>query len=161
MIILGIDPGLQRTGWGVISFVGNRLKHIDNGVIKTDALQDLAKRLVMIEHELGLIIDQFTPKIAAIEQIFSNKDAVATIKLAQARAMALFATQSRGVQAFEYAPNTVKKTVVGQGHAEKHQVQHMLSMLFPAIKFKNADAADALAIAVTGAYLARPLESIP
>jgi crossover junction endodeoxyribonuclease RuvC len=157
MIILGIDPGLQRTGWGVISFVGNHLKHTDNGVIKTDSSLDLSKRLVMIEYELGLIIDRFKPNIAAIEQIFSNKDAVATIKLAQARAMALFATQSRGVRPFEYAPNTVKKTVVGHGHAEKHQVQHMLSMLFPAVKFKNADAADALAIAVTGAYLAKPL----
>jgi len=157
MIILGIDPGLQRTGWGVISFVGNRLKHIDNGVIKTDSQEALAKRLVTIEENLKNIIDIFKPKIAAVEQIFSNKDAVATIKLAQARAMALFATQSRGVQPFEYAPNTVKKTVVGQGHADKKQVQHMLSMLFPAAKFKNADAADALAIAVTGAYLARPV----
>ncbi|MFT6071576.1 MAG: crossover junction endodeoxyribonuclease RuvC [Alphaproteobacteria bacterium] len=157
MIILGIDPGLQRTGWGVISFVGNRLKHIDNGVIKTDSQEALAKRLVTIEENLKNIIDIFKPQIAAVEQIFSNKDAVATIKLAQARAMALFATQSRGVQPFEYAPNTVKKTVVGQGHADKKQVQHMLSMLFPAAKFKNADAADALAIAVTGAYLARPV----
>ena len=157
MIIIGIDPGLQRTGWGIISFIGNRLRHIDNGVIKTDATQELATRLVTIEHELGLILEQFKPNIAAIEQIFSNKDAVATIKLAQARAMALFATESRGIRPFEYAPNTVKKTVVGQGHAEKHQVQYMLSMLFPAIKFKNADAADAVAIAVTGAYLAKPL----
>ena len=157
MIIIGIDPGLQRTGWGVIAFVGNRLKHIDNGVIKTDATQDLSKRLVVIEQEIGLIIEQFKPKIAAIEQIFSNKDAVATIKLAQARAMALFATESRGVKPFEYAPNTVKKTVVGHGHANKLQVQHMLSMLFPAVKFKNADAADALAIAVTGAYLAQAM----
>lgn len=160
MIILGIDPGLQRTGWGVISFVGNRLKHIENGVIKTDSNQELSKRLVAIEFELGLIIQKFQPNISAIEQIFSNKDAVATIKLAQARAIALYATESRGVKPFEYAPNTVKKTVVGQGHAEKHQVQHMLSMLFPAVKFKNADAADALAIAVTGAYLAKPIFSV-
>jgi len=157
MIILGIDPGLQRTGWGVISFVGNRLKHIDNGVIATLAADPLAKRLVCIQEALSEIISQYRPNIAAIEQIFSNKDAVATIKLAQARAMALFATQSCGVQPYEYAPNTVKKTVVGQGHADKKQVQHMLKMLFPAVKFKNADAADALAIAVTGAYLAKPI----
>jgi crossover junction endodeoxyribonuclease RuvC len=160
MIILGIDPGLQRTGWGVISFIGNRLRHIDNGVIKTDSQESLAKRLVLIQNSLGNIIDLHCPQIAAIEQIFSNKDAVATIKLAQARAIALFATQSRGIQPYEYAPNTVKKTIVGQGHADKKQVQHMLSMLFPAIKFKNADAADALAIAVTGAYLAKPLHLV-
>lgn len=154
MIILGIDPGLQRTGWGIVSYKGNRIKHIDNGVIKTDPKQELAVRLVTIEQALGIIITNYKPNIAAIEQIFSNKDAVATIKLAQARAMALYAAQSRTVQTFEYAPNTVKKTVVGKGHADKKQVQHMLSVLFPAVKFQNADAADALAIAVTGAYLA-------
>lgn len=154
MIILGVDPGLQRTGWGVISYIGNRLKHINNGVIKTDSKQELASRLVTIEEELGTIIDHYRPSMAAIEQIFSNKDAVATIKLAQARAIALYAVQKRHIKPYEYAPNTVKKTVVGKGHADKHQVQHMLSVLFPAVKFKNADAADALAIAVTGAYLA-------
>ena len=153
MIILGIDPGLQRTGWGIISVQGNRLSHIDNGVITTDTKLSLGKRLVIIEKGIANIIRQYKPEKAALEQIFSNKDAVATIKLAQARAMALFASESRGIDTYEYAPNTVKKTVVGVGHADKKQVQHMLSMLFPGVKFKNADSADALAIAVTGAYL--------
>lgn len=157
MIILGIDPGLQRTGWGVVSFIGNHLRHIDNGVIKSDTSLSLGQRLVKIERHLSQVIDSHNPSIAAIEQIFSNKDAVATIKLAQARAIALFACESRGINTNEYAPNTVKKTVVGVGHADKKQVQHMLKMLFPSIILKNADSADALAIAVTGAYLAKPL----
>ncbi|MEM6603585.1 MAG: crossover junction endodeoxyribonuclease RuvC [Pseudomonadota bacterium] len=150
--IIGIDPGLQRMGWGIIDIIGNNLKHVANNVIRTEPKMALSERLVFLEAELGKIIEHFHPRKAAIEQTFVNKDAVATLKLGQARAMALFAPASRGLMIEEYAPNTVKKTVVGKGHADKEQVQHMLKILLPAVELKNADSADALAIAITAAY---------
>lgn len=151
-IILGIDPGLLKMGWGVIAFENNRLTHIDNGVIKTSSKDELADRLVTLEKYLGQTIEYYKPHYAAIEKTFVNQDGVATLKLGQARAMALFAPAKRGLKILEYAPNTVKKTVVGKGHADKTQVQYMLKILFPKAHFENADAADALAIAVTAAY---------
>ena len=150
--IIGIDPGLQRMGWGIVDFKNNRLSHVDNNVIRTKAGTELAERLVFLEKELGKVIEEYKPVSAAIEQTFVNQDGVATLKLGQARAMALFAPASRGLSIAEYAPNTVKKTVVGKGHADKEQVQHMLKMLLPNVTLKNADSADALAIAITAAY---------
>lgn len=150
--IIGIDPGLQRMGWGIVDFKNNRLSHVDNNVIRTKAGQPLAERLVFLEEELGKIIDFYKPVSASVEQTFVNQDGVATLKLGQARAMALFAPASRGLSVSEFAPNTVKKTVVGKGHADKEQVQHMLKMLLPGVTLKNADSADALAIAITAAY---------
>ena len=119
--IIGIDPGLQRMGWGIIDFKNNRLSHVDNNVIRTKAGMALADRLVFLESELGKVIEAYQPACAAIEQTFVNQDGVATLKLGQARAMALFAPASRGLTISEYAPNTVKKTVVGKGHADKEK----------------------------------------
>lgn len=150
--ILGIDPGLQRMGWGVIDVCGNRLSHIANGVIKTSATQELAIRLVTLEKNLADIITLYMPHRAAVEQVFVNKDGVSSLKLGYARAIALFAPASRNIPVSEYAPNTVKKTVVGMGHADKKQVQHMLKILLPNAQLVNADSADALAIAITAAY---------
>ena len=150
--ILGIDPGLQRTGWGVIDICGNRLSHVANGVIKTNATQELAERLVTLEHHLANVIALYSPQHAAVEQVFVNKDGVSSLKLGYARAIALFAPASRHIPVSEYAPNTVKKTVVGMGHADKKQVQHMLKILLPHAELVNADSADALAIAITAAY---------
>lgn len=150
--IIGIDPGLVKMGWGIIDCVGNRISHVANNVIKTQSTMALAERLVFLESELGKVIELYEPEQAAIEQTFVNQDGVATLKLGQARAMALFAPASRGLSIVEYAPNTVKKTIVGKGHADKIQVQHMLKMLLPKVTLTNADSADALAIAITAAY---------
>ena len=145
---IGIDPGLQRLGWGVV--------HIANNVITTKAGEALATRLVYLEEALGQVIDLYQPDIASVEKTFVNKDAVATLKRGQARAMALFAPAARGVLIEEYAPNTVKKTVVGKGHADKQQVQHMVRVLLNLQDLPAADEADALAVALCHAHT-RPL----
>jgi crossover junction endodeoxyribonuclease RuvC len=150
--ILGIDPGLRRTGWGVLDVEGNRLIFVGCGSVETREGVALASRLLAIHEGLGRILDRFRPDEAAIEQTFVNKDGVATLKLGQARGVAMLAPAMFGIAVAEYAPNQVKKTVVGAGHADKTQIQAMLKILLPKADPKSADAADALAIAITHAH---------
>ncbi|MGH1350251.1 MAG: crossover junction endodeoxyribonuclease RuvC [Methyloligellaceae bacterium] len=150
--IIGIDPGLRNTGWGIIETDGVRLSYIDSGVIKADKDEELAFRLLEIYKGLCSILHSFAPHEAAVEQTFVNKDATATLKLGQARGIALLAPAEAGLRVAEYAPNAVKKTVVGSGHADKHQVSAMMSYLLPKAKPKVHDEVDALAIAITHAH---------
>jgi crossover junction endodeoxyribonuclease RuvC len=150
--ILGIDPGLRRTGWGVIDIEGNRLMFVGCGSVETREGTALAERLLAIHEGLGRVLDRFRPAEAAIEQTFVNKDGVATLKLGQARGVAMLAPAVFGISVAEYAPNQVKKTVVGAGHADKNQIQVMLKILLPKADPKTPDAADALAIAITHAH---------
>lgn len=150
--IIGIDPGLRRTGWGVIEIDGNRLIHVGCGSIEPADSLPLARRLLAIHEGLAAVLGDFRPMEAAVEQTFVNKDGVATIKLGQARGVAMLAPAMFGIAVSEYAPNQVKKTVVGAGHADKAQIQMMLKILLPKADPKSADAADALAIAVTHAH---------
>lgn len=154
MRVLGIDPGLRNLGWGVIDAERGRLRHVANGVIHSSA-GELAGRLLWLHGQLTEIFAQFQPTTAAVEQTFVNKDAVATLKLGQARAIALLVPAQFGLDVGEYAPNKVKKTVVGVGHAEKLQVQHMVKMQLPGVELNGPDAADALAIAICHAHHAQ------
>jgi crossover junction endodeoxyribonuclease RuvC len=150
--ILGIDPGLRRTGWGVIGCAGNRLMYVACGSVETDNKASLAERLVAIHDGLARIVEEFRPDEAAVEATFVNRDAVATLKLGQARGIALLVPARAGVSVAEYAPNLVKKTIVGAGHAEKAQIRLMVGVLLPKADPQSEDAADALAIAVTHAH---------
>lgn len=152
MRVLGIDPGLRNLGWGVIESQGSRLRHVSNGICHTDASDDLAGRLLSLHRQLSEVVDRYAPDVAAVEQTFVNKDAVATLKLGQARAIALLVPAQFGLAVGEYAPNKVKKTVVGVGHADKRQVEHMVMMQLPGCKIVGVDAADALAIAICHAH---------
>ena len=150
--IIGIDPGLRRTGWGVIEICGSRLSFVDCGVVTTVLTGTLAERLVELYDGIAAIIERTTPDVAAVEQTFVNKDPVATLKLGQARAIALLVPARAGLHVAEYAPNQVKKSVVGVGHAEKEQVHVMVKMLLPQSNAQSADAADALAVAICHAH---------
>ena len=150
--ILGIDPGLRRTGWGVIGVAGNRLIHIACGSVVTNDKADVASRLVTIHDGLVRVIEEFQPDEAAVEATFVNKDATATLKLGQARGVALLVPARAGIAVSEYAPNLVKKTIVGAGHGEKAQIRMMIGVLLPKADPQTEDAADALAIAVTHAH---------
>jgi crossover junction endodeoxyribonuclease RuvC len=150
--ILGIDPGLRRTGWGLVTAAGNRLSYVACGSVLTDDKASLAARLVVIHDGLRRIIAEFSPDEAAVEATFVNRDAVATLKLGQARGIALLVPAQAGLPVAEYAPNLVKKTVVGAGHADKAQIRMMVGVLLPRADPASHDAADALAIAVTHAH---------
>jgi crossover junction endodeoxyribonuclease RuvC len=150
--ILGIDPGLRRTGWGVIEVDGNRLAYVGCGSVEPAEALPLADRLLAIHEGLAAVLADFRPVEAAVEQTFVSKDAVATLKLGQARGVAMLAPAMFGIPVCEYAPNQVKKTVVGAGHADKNQVAVMLKVLLPKAEPKSADAADALAVAITHAH---------
>jgi crossover junction endodeoxyribonuclease RuvC len=150
--ILGIDPGLRHTGWGVIVCEGNRLSFVACGSVETNSKASLAERLVTIYDGLVRVIDYFRPDEAAVEATFVNRDASATLKLGQARGIALLAPAKAGVAVAEYAPNLVKKTIVGAGHGEKAQIRMMIGVLLPKADPQSEDAADALAIAVTHAH---------
>jgi crossover junction endodeoxyribonuclease RuvC len=150
--ILGIDPGLRRTGWGVITSEGNRLMYLACGSVETSDKAALAERLVAIHDGLARIVAEFRPDEAAVEATFVNRDATATLKLGQARGIALLVPAKAGVMVAEYAPNLVKKTIVGAGHAEKAQIRMMIGVLLPKADPQSEDAADALAIAVTHAH---------
>src|SRR5579859_24760 len=150
--ILGIDPGLRRTGWGVIEVDGNRLIHVGSGSVEPPEGLPLASRLLAIHEGLAAVLGEFQPAEAAIEQTFVNKDGVATLKLGQARGVAMLAPAMFGIPVAEYAPNQVKKTVVGAGHADKGQIMVMLKILLPKAEPQSPDAADALAIAITHAH---------
>lgn len=151
MRVLGIDPGLRNTGWGVIAVDGPRLRHIANGVIQSEG-DALGARLLTLYRGLQAVIAGHGPDFAAVEQTFVNKDAAGTLKLGQARGIAMLAPAEAGLPIGEYAPNTVKKAVVGAGHAAKEQVQHMVRVQLPGVVFAGADAADALAIAICHAH---------
>jgi crossover junction endodeoxyribonuclease RuvC len=150
--IIGIDPGLRNTGWGVIEAEGSRLSYVADGSVHSDADAPLATRLLQIHQQLAEILAQFLPDEAAIEETFVNKDARATLKLGQARGAAMLAPALAGIPVSEYAPNVVKKSVVGAGHAEKDQVKHMVRVLLPRAEMKSADSTDALAIAICHAH---------
>ena len=154
MRILGIDPGLRTLGWGVIESHGSRLSHVANGLCKSDG-DDLGERLLSLHNQIIEVIAEHRPDQAAIEQTFVNKDGVATLKLGQARAIALLVPAQMGIPIGEYAPNAVKKTVVGVGHAAKQQVEHMVKIQLPGVKLDGADAADALAIAICHSFHAQ------
>ena len=150
--ILGIDPGLRQTGWGIIEVDGNRLIYMACGSVATSDKASLADRLVTIHDGLAKVIDDFAPHEAAVEATFVNKDATATLKLGQARGVAMLISARAGIAVAEYAPNLVKKTIVGAGHCEKQQIRLMLRVLLPKADPPSHDAADALAIAVCHAH---------
>lgn len=150
--IIGIDPGLRRTGWGVIEAEGNRLIYVACGSVEPPDDLPLASRLLAIHEGLAAVLSDHKPMEAAVEQTFINKDGAATLKLGQARGIAMLAPAMFGISVAEYAPNQVKKTVVGAGHADKHQIAMMLKILLPKADPPSADAADALAIAITHAH---------
>ena len=150
--LIGIDPGLRHTGWGVIEASGNRLGHVADGVISTDSKLPLADRLVQLQTGLSEIIERFHPLEAAVEETFVNKNAASALKLGQARGIALVVPATAGLRVAEYSPNLIKKTVVGAGHAAKQQVQMMVKTLLPASALESADAADALAVAICHAH---------
>jgi crossover junction endodeoxyribonuclease RuvC len=146
--ILGIDPGLRNTGWGLIEAAGTRLTYVGCGSIHTDAATSLAERLALIHRSLARLVEDERPAEAAVEETFVNRDPQSTLKLGQARGAALAALALMELPVAEYAANLIKKTVVGVGHAEKAQVQMMVKMLLPASQAKSPDAADALAVAI-------------
>ncbi len=150
--ILGIDPGLRRTGWGVISCVGNNLKFVASGVVTSDAKADLADRLLQLHEGLDQVICSFEPDEAAVEQTFVNRNGAATLKLGQARGVAMLAPARAKILVAEYAPNAVKKTVIGTGHGDKKQIRMMIGILLPTAQVTSDDDADALAIAITHAH---------
>ncbi|HUS97177.1 MAG TPA: crossover junction endodeoxyribonuclease RuvC [Hyphomicrobiaceae bacterium] len=150
--IIGIDPGLRRTGWGVIESDGVRLAYVASGHVASKADDPLAYRLREIFEGLSSVLMSFKPREAAVEETFVNDNAKATLKLGQARGMALLAPALKGLAVAEYPPNLIKKSVVGAGHADKKQIQMMVSMLLPKAKFGSADEADALAIAICHAH---------
>ncbi len=152
MIILGLDPGLGTTGWGVIFADGNRLSHIGNGQIKTDAKAPLAERLVSLDRALADLILEHHPDGAAVEEVFVNSNPQSTLKLGQARGVILLAAAKSGIDVGEYAARLVKKAIVGVGHADKAQIHAMVSRLLPGVKIAGSDAADALAVAITHAH---------
>jgi crossover junction endodeoxyribonuclease RuvC len=152
MRILGLDPGLRNTGWGIIDAVDNRLRHVANGVVRTDSSLPLAGRLVELHDGIAEVIKIYAPYEAAVEEIFVNRNPVSTLKLGQARGVSLVVSARAGLVVSEYPPNLVKKTVVGAGHAAKEQIQLMVGMLLPGVTVTDADAADALAVAICHAH---------
>jgi crossover junction endodeoxyribonuclease RuvC len=150
--ILGIDPGLRRTGWGMVAIEGNRLSFLACGSVASDDKAALALRLVSIHDGLQQVVAAHAPDEAAVEATFVNRDAAATLKLGQARGIAMLVPALAGLPVAEYAPNLVKKTIVGAGHCEKVQIRMMVKVLLPKADPQSDDAADALAIAVTHAH---------
>jgi len=153
VLIIGLDPSLSCTGWGIVAKSGSRLSHIANGQVKTDPSQSLAERLVVLDNELADVIARHRPDAGAVEEVFVNTNAQSTLKLGQARGVCLLALARAGMPVAEYATRLVKKAIVGTGGAEKAQVQAMLKVLLPGVKLAGADAADALAVAITHANL--------
>ena len=151
MRLLGVDPGLRFTGWGVVDMDGNRLRHVANGVVKSGS-GELAQRLVRLHHGLQDVISEHQPDSAAVEETFVNRDGQATLKLGQARGIALLVPALAGIPVAEDAANRVKKSVVGYGHADKNQIGHMIGVLLPGALVESPDAADALAIAICHAH---------
>ncbi len=161
MILLGLDPGLRTTGWGVIESHGNRLKHVAHGIVTSTATNDLAQRLLQLHDGLMSVLESWQPDGAAVEQTFVNKNPDSTLKLGQARGVVLLVPALRGVPVAEYSANHIKKAVVGVGHAAKEQVHAMVSRLLPGAKNMSADAADALAVAICHAHHMQSMRKIP
>ena len=150
--IIGIDPGLRRTGWGIVESLGNSLRFVASGTVRSDDKAALAIRLCQLHDGLVEVLHQAMPHEAAVEQTFVNKDATATLKLGQARGIAMLVPARAGLVVAEYAPNAVKKAVIGVGHGEKKQIHMMVKVLMPKAVFDTDDAADALAIAICHAH---------
>jgi crossover junction endodeoxyribonuclease RuvC len=161
MIILGLDPGLATTGWGLIRADGNRLSHLANGRLKTDAAAPLPRRLAHLDAMLSALIVDHAPDTAAVEEVFVNANPQSTLKLGQARGVVLCAVARTGIEVGEYAARLVKKAVVGTGAAEKAQVHAMIGRLLPGVKIDGADAADALAVAICHAHHVASARRIP
>lgn len=155
MRVIGFDPGLRNTGWGIVDWQDGRLAHVANGTCKTLSGDSLAVRLAALHRQIEEVIADHAPEEAAVEHTFVNKDAAGTLKLGQARAISLLVPAQHGLPVAEYAPNAVKKAVVGVGHADKRQIQHMLAYLLPGVQPAGPDAADALAVAICHAWTAR------
>ncbi len=151
MRVLGIDPGLRNMGWGLIDADCGRLKHVANGICRSSGA-DLGSRLLSLHVQLTRVLEEFSPDAAAVEQTFVNKDGAGTLKLGQARGIAMLVPAQAGLSVGEYAPNKIKKCVVGVGHADKRQVDHMVRMQLPGSEIAGSDAADALAIAICHAH---------
>lgn len=154
MRLLGLDPGLRHTGWGIIEVNGNSLRHLANGAIASDASYDLSGRLVQLYEGIEKVIGDWQPDEAAVEETFVNKNPVSTLKLGQARGISLLVPALHRITVAEYAPNKIKKSVVGAGHAGKDQIHAMVSMLLPGCEIANEHAADALAVAICHAHYA-------
>jgi len=150
--ILGLDPGLGTTGWGLIQAEGNRLRHVANGQLKTDPSAPLPQRLAALADQLEALIAEQRPDAAAVEEVFVNKNPQSTLKLGQARGVVIMTAARSGIDVGEYAARLVKKAVVGVGNAEKAQVHAMVARLLPGMKVAGPDAADALAVAITHAH---------
>ncbi len=154
MRVLGIDPGLRNLGWGIIETSGAKVSHIANGVCRSEG-QALGPRLLSLHIQLTEVLNRYQPDTAAVEQTFVNKDGAGTLKLGQARGIAMLVPAQAGLEIGEYAPNAIKKTVVGVGHADKAQVAHMVRMQLPGVVLNGPDATDALAIALCHGVHAR------
>jgi len=154
VILIGLDPGLQTTGWGVIEAQGNRLRHIANGTVKSRATDPLADRLLALHDGLMAVLAAHAPDGAAVEEVFVNTNPQSTLKLGQARGVVLLVAARSGLPVAEYATRLVKKAVVGVGNADKRQIRAMVERLLPGCKVAGEDAADALAVAITHAHLA-------
>jgi crossover junction endodeoxyribonuclease RuvC len=152
MRVLGLDPGLRRTGWGVVDLDGSRLRHVANGAVTSDGALGLAERLVQIRAGLAAVVARIAPHEAAVEETFVNKNPTTTLKLGQVRGVVLLVPAEAGLPVTEYTPNHVKKSVVGVGHAEKQQIHLMVRTLLPGIAIDGDDAADALAVAICHAH---------
>jgi crossover junction endodeoxyribonuclease RuvC len=150
--VIGLDPGLRHTGWGVIDVTGNSLRHVANGALHSDGDRSLADRLCQLHDALAAVLGTWRPDEAAVEETFVNCNPSSTLKLGMARAVALLVPARAGLPVTEYPTNLVKKSVVGAGHADKTQVQAMMRLLLPGSTLKSADAADALAVAVCHAH---------
>ena len=167
LIVLGLDPGLGTTGWGVIRAEGNRLSPIASGQLRTVPAEPLARRLAHLDTMLAAVIADHRPDAAAVEEVFVNTNAQSTLKLGQARGVVLLAVARAGIAPGEYAPRLVKQAVVGTGGADKHQVHQMVARLLPGATIAGADAADALAVAICHAHhlasarTRRPAGSLP
>jgi crossover junction endodeoxyribonuclease RuvC len=156
MRVLGIDPGLERTGWGIIDTQGSRLSFVAAGIIRSKANETMAVRLCRIDTELTKILETYKPETSAIEETFVNTNSSSSLKLGQARGVAILSPARFGLEVSEYAANTVKKSVVGAGHAAKEQVMMMIKVLLPTSGDIGADAADALAVAICHAHHTPP-----
>jgi crossover junction endodeoxyribonuclease RuvC len=152
MRLIGLDPGLRNTGWGIIESAGSRLRYVADGAVHTDADRPLAERLVQLHEGLTAVIAAYRPVAAAVEETFVNKNPTSTLKLGLARGVALLVPALAGLAVAEYPANLVKKSVVGAGHAGKEQVQAMVRILLPGCLTETADAADALAVAICHAH---------
>ena len=152
MRVLGLDPGLRHTGWGVIEVTGTRLSHLGDGVVHAATNQPLAMRLVSLFRQITQVVERFHPDEAAVEETFVNRNPASTLKLGVARGVVLLAPAERGLPVAEYSANLIKKAVVGGGHAGKAQVQLMVRRLLPGCGIGEPDAADALAVAICHAH---------